>query len=85
MQHPTLQKLKIQREQLNARILKVENSQKSKDKKNDTRRKILVGAYYLDKIKQEGNFDELKQALDRFLTRNSDRVLFELSLNEEAK
>ena len=74
-----LNKLKEQREQLNARIQKLEAAEKSREKKRDTRRKILVGAYYLDKAKSEDRFEEVRQAMDEFLTRESDRVLFDLA------
>ena len=74
-----LDKLKEQREQINARIQKLEAAEKAREKKRDTRRKILVGAYYLDKAKNEGRFEEVKQAMDEFLTRKSDRVLFDLT------
>ena len=73
-----LDKLKQQRGQLNARIQLMEAAQKSRGKKRDTRRKILVGAWYLDKAKQESSWDELVKQLDIFLKRASDRQLFEL-------
>lgn len=73
-----IDKLKKKHKQLHARIQKLESSQKSKEKKKDTRRKILVGAYYLDKAKKENSMDALSQVMDKFLTRKSDRLLFEL-------
>lgn len=42
-----VEKLKKQRSVLNARIQKMEATQKQQGRKQDTRRKILVGAYYL--------------------------------------
>ncbi len=77
-----LDKLKEQREQLNARIQQLEAAEKAREKKRDTRRKILVGAYYLDKAKSEGRFEEVRQAMDKFLTRESDRVLFDLATDK---
>ena len=74
----TLDKLKTQREQLNARIQKLEAAGKARGKKQDTRRKILVGAYMLDKATREGTLESLKNALDDFLIRKSDRTLFDL-------
>ena len=76
-----LDKLKKQREQLNARIQLLEAAEKTREKKRDTRRKILVGAWYMDKAKQEGTWDDLAQHLDTFLTRSSDRQLFQLDLS----
>ena len=37
-----------------------------------------MGAYYLDKAKQEASLDALKHTRDGFLTRQSDRALFDL-------
>lgn len=81
----TLLKLKAQREKLNARIQKMEALEKERERKKDTRRKILIGAYYLDKARNENKMDELNQLMMNFLTRESDKVLFsmeESSLNQ---
>jgi hypothetical protein len=71
-----LAKLKAQREKLNARIQKMEALEKERERKQDTRRKILIGAYYLDKARQENTMAELNQLMLGFLTRDSDKVLF---------
>ena len=73
-----IEKLKLRRAQLDARIQKIEATQKVKERKQDTRRKILVGAYYLDKAKKENRMDEIKHAMEEFLSRESDRLLFDL-------
>lgn len=78
-----IEQLKKKREQLDARIQKIEATQKAKEKKQDTRRKILVGAYYLDKAKKENRMDEVKHAMEEFLTRKSDRLLFELEVEHD--
>lgn len=51
-----------------------------KERKNDTRRKILIGAIVLARIKQ-GRFPEteLRAWMDEALTRPDDRALFALS------
>jgi len=77
-----VEKLKMQREQLNARIQKMEASEKAREKKRDTRRKILIGAYYLDKARDESTMDEVNKIMDGFLTRQSDRELFGLKTEE---
>lgn len=71
-----LAKLKAQREKLNARIQKMEALEKERERKQDTRRKILIGAYYLDKARQENTMTELNHLMLGFLTRDSDKVLF---------
>lgn len=74
--HSQLDSLKKKKEQLNARIQKLKSLQKSRDRKRDTRRKILIGAYFMDKATEEGSLDSLFQQLNSYLTRNSDRELF---------
>ena len=73
-----LERLKEQREKLNSRIQAVEARIKNSERKKDTRRKILVGSYFLDKANKENTVNEIKKLMDKFLTRNSDRVLFDL-------
>lgn len=70
--------LKKKKGQLNVRIQKLESLQKSRERKRDTRRKILIGAYFIDKATEEGNLDSLFQQLDGYLKRSSDRELFDL-------
>ena len=77
-----IDKLKQQRKQLDARIQQLAAAEMSRERKRDTRRKILVGSFYLDYVIKNNRFDELKQKLETFLTRNSDRVLFDLPLLE---
>lgn len=75
-----LESLKKKHEQLKAQIQTLEAAKKSRDRKRDTRRKILIGAYYLDKVMQENKFPEIVKIMDGYLTRNSDRILFDLPL-----
>ncbi len=71
-----LQQLKTQRQRINARNKALESR---RDRKADTRRKILIGAIVLAKIDQ-GEFDQalLHRWLDAALTRPADRALFDL-------
>lgn len=77
-----LEKLKMQQEKIKSKIQKVESLEKTREHKKDTRRKILIGSYFLDQALKEGNFDDIKTKLAEFLTRNSDRVLFDLPILE---
>ena len=79
MPKQTLVQLKAQRDKLNARIQAVEARHKTAERKKDTRRKILVGAYYLEQAEKNNTFDNIQTAMDSFLVRNSDRKLFNLS------
>ena len=73
-----LEKLKKQKEILDARIQQAESKLKVKERKEDTRRKILIGALMIEKLKKEEKFDSMIKELDGFLTRNSDRKLFSM-------
>ena len=80
-----LEILKKQQGQLKAKIQALEASEFSRERKRETRRKILVGAYYLDKMRSENKFNELVSLMDSYLSRDSDRVLFNLPPNEKNK
>ena len=73
-----IEKLKHQKQILEARIQKAESLQKQRDRKADTRRKILLGAYFLEKLRKDGTLEAIKPELNNFLTRNIDRALFGL-------
>ena len=78
-----LQKLK-KKEILDARIQQAESRFKVKERKEDTRRKILIGAFMMEKLKKEEKFDSMIKELDGFLTRNSDRKLFGMNPGSSA-
>ncbi len=75
--NPRLEALKKQKEQINARIQKIQASEKSKSRKEDTRRKIIVGAYVIDQTKKEGTLDQLYDQVKKYCIRDSDRILFD--------
>ena len=77
--------LKKKKEQLHARIQKIESLQKARERKRDTRRKILIGAYFIDKAIEEGGLDALFKKMDGYLKRKSDRELFDLEAIDEEK
>ncbi len=79
-----LEKLKEQRDKLNARIQQKEARLKSSMRKMDTRKKILIGSYFLDNAIKENKWDEIKSLMDKYLKRNSDRSLFDLELLPES-
>lgn len=85
MSNHYLERLKQQREQINARIQAAEAREKAAERKRDARRKILIGAYYMDVAQKEGKYDQLVKRMDEFLTRNSDRKLFNLPELPETK
>ncbi|MDJ0634778.1 MAG: mobilization protein [Xenococcaceae cyanobacterium MO_188.B29] len=69
------------REQLNAQIQKERNKLSSQQRKEDTRRKILLGALMMDLMKK-GELDEkkIRKRLDGFLNKDIDRKLFGLPI-----
>ncbi len=71
----TLQK---KQEQLTAQIEKLAAVEKTRAKKQDLRRKILVGAYVISEAEKNGGLAELYQKMDGFVKRGCDRVLFDL-------
>lgn len=74
-----LQKLIDQRNQLEERIKRQKMKLDSQERQRDTRRKILAGAYLLEKYKDKP--EELKNLLDKFLSRPADRELFNLNIH----
>ncbi|HAU0345698.1 TPA: mobilization protein [Legionella pneumophila] len=78
-----LDALKKKQEQLRAQIQKLESLEKSRERKRDTRRKILVGSYFIDKANQEGTLFDLYQQIDKYIKRNVDRELFHLEPHTE--
>lgn len=73
-----LDSLKKKRDIINARIRLVQNREQSKERKDNTRRKILIGSYYLDLANKNNSFNDIVKLMDSYLTRDSDRMLFDL-------
>jgi hypothetical protein len=80
-----LKKLKDKKDKLESQIKLQQAKLNAQAKKDDTRRKILVGAYFLEKITKEGSMPGLQKELDKFLFRPNDRALFELAPRAVAK
>ena len=79
MENPKLTKIKEKIGQLSARAKLIEAKERSRAKKDDTRRKILAGALALEKAeKDQEEKKKLMAELDGFLTRPMDRDLFGL-------
>ena len=74
-----LEQLLRKQEELKAQIRKEKNKLSQAKRKQDTRRKILLGTLMMDMMKQ-GELDEkkIRKKLDGFLTKNIDRKLFSL-------
>ena len=51
---------------------------KEQERKDDTRRKILLGSYLIKKMQNEVNKEKILAELNEYLTENRDRQLFGL-------
>lgn len=74
----TLETLVKRKEQLEAKIQNLKAKEATQYRKDETRRKILVGSYILDKHDKEGTYEKLISELDKFLFKPYDRELFGL-------
>ena len=79
-----LAKLEEQRARINAEIQRVRAREQQQKRKEDTRRKVLVGAWILGKV-ESGEWPEqrLLDGLDSYLERDHDRALFGLPPKQE--
>ena len=71
-----LKQLKAQKQAIDARE---KTKQKEQERKDDTRRKILLGSYLIKKMQNEANKEKILAELNEYLTENRDRQLFGLS------
>jgi len=74
-----LKKLEAQRAELTAKIQRVKAQTRERERKVETRKKILVGAAILEHMARGAWPEErLMDLLDGYLERNQDRALFGL-------
>ena len=81
-----LEKLLQKREQLNAEIQKARARETAQKRKEDTRRKILLGALVIEMM-DKGELDDgvIMKRLEGFLTRDIDRKLFDFPVKGDDK
>lgn len=70
-----LKQLKAQKQAIEARE---RTKQKEQQRKDDTRRKILLGSYLIKKMQNEANKEKILTELNEYLTEDRDRKLFNL-------
>ena len=74
-----LEKLKQLKEQKQAIESREKTKQKEQERKDDTRRKILLGSYLIKKMNaNEANKEKILAELNEYLTEDRDRQLFDL-------
>ena len=74
-QEERLKQLKVQKQAVLARE---KAKQKEQERKDDTRRKILLGSYLLKKMENEANKEKILAEMNEYLTEERDRKLFNL-------
>ena len=67
--------LKAQNQAIEARE---KTKKKEQERKDDTRRKNLLGSYLIKKMQNEANKEKILAELNEYLTENRDRQLFDL-------
>ena len=84
MSNEQLEKLEQKQEQLKAKIQLIRNREATKQRKIETRKKILAGSAVLDAARKDPAAQEkLTKLLDSFLTAERDRKLFDLPIKEK--
>lgn len=73
----SLTKLLQKKQKIDQQITNAKARMKKVERAVDTRRKILVGAYFLE-VKYKDKEEELIKIMDGFLVRDNDRELFGL-------
>ena len=77
-----LKQLKAQKQAIEARE---RTKQKEQQRKDDTRRKILLGSYLIKKMQNEANKEKILAELNEYLIEDRDRQLFDLPNIEISK
>jgi large subunit ribosomal protein L7/L12 len=76
-------KAKEEKSQIAKAKRRVQGSVQKQQRKDETRKKILVGSMYLDLIKNDPDKEAaLQRRMDKFLTRDSDRKIFDFTTEE---
>ena len=74
-----IEQIMKRRDELNAQLKALRIKEQAQNRKNDTRRKILIGSVILKMIKS-GDMQQhkLDNIMDKYLDRDQDRALFDL-------
>jgi hypothetical protein len=81
-----LEQLLKKKEQIENRIQLLKSKENEKKRKEETRKKILLGAWVMHQVEQGYlEKEEVLSGLDKFLSRPIDRQLFGLEVEENQK
>jgi protein subunit release factor B len=72
------ERLKQLKAQKQAVLAREKARQKAQDRKDDTRRKILLGSYLLKKMEDESEKEKILADFNEYLTEDRDKKLFNL-------
>ena len=72
------ERLKQLKAQKQAVLAREKARQKAQDRKDDTRRKILLGSYLLKKMEDEAEKEKILADFNEYLTEDRDKKLFNL-------
>ena len=73
-----LEKLQAIKARRQALVNREKAKQKEQERKDETRRKILLGSYLLKKMENEANKEKILAEINEYLTEDRDRKLFGL-------
>lgn len=82
MHERNIKKLKKQRDEINARLNKERAKKRAQERKNDTRRKIILGGFLLSRISYDENAKKLYEQCLNSLEKEQDKELFEVLKND---
>lgn len=81
-----IERLEKEKAELASKIALLKNQEKESKNKADLRKKILIGSMVVGlMLKNETLKDQITARLDKFLTKNIDRKLFDLPLTNKER
>lgn len=72
-----IDKLKNMQDALKERIQLLEHKEKAKREKFETRKKILIGEYFLTKYKAANELEILNKLMSEYVSKDTDKKLFQ--------
>ena len=72
-----IESLTLKKKQIEAQIAKIKAQEKQKERKDDTRRKIILGGFLMTLIEKDAEAKRIYQACIKSLNREQDKKLFE--------
>lgn len=72
-----LEKLTKKKKQIEAQIAKLKTQEKKKERKEDTRRKIILGGFLMAQIEKDEEAKRIFKACVNSLTKEHDKKLFQ--------